>query len=404
MNPRRTLLSRTLLALTAVCLLLALGAGRRPLAAQGDGLIGDDAYESPNFGYELEWSNDWQVDEESTVSDENGDSLTLLGEAAYVVVLGVAFEGPASDATAAIVGSRQEGGAEVEVLDEGSGDDLAYAVIGYELDGTSYGEYVEARTVDSGVAVVSLTTTVDVFEEQVSLALETIAFDGDPLFASLQGGDGDGGDRDDEDADREEEDEDEPSRDDEDEDDGEDADERDREEDESDDEDSDDEDSDDDERSGGGESYTSPTFGYSLEWDGDVWTVEEEFSEDFDRLLLTDGASLLYVEGVPAYDGDPDDCLEDQVDILAQSEGVEEIDEVREDDGLPLSGNDDAVYVLVSVTFDDGTEYYEYLECQELVPDEAVLIVTLLTTPDAFADEAEAVAEILETLELEDAD
>ena len=56
---------------------------------------------------------------------------------------------------------------------------------------------------------------------------------------------------------------------------------------------------------------------------------------------------------------------------------------------LPETPDDGAstAYTYVSET-DDGTEFdlIEYVACQTLVEDEAVLILTVITTPDVFED------------------
>ena len=110
-----------------------------------------------------------------------------------------------------------------------------------------------------------------------------------------------------------------------------------------------------------GASYTSPTYGYSVEWDDDDWTVDpdaelvDEGSDGLDRLYLThsegdDLFSGLYVESKVAYDGDLDDCLDGEADILRNDDALIDLEPYEDDDGDPVAGESDA-----------GGEYAAYL-------------------------------------------
>src|SRR4051812_6107859 len=61
------------------------------------------------------------------------------------------------------------------------------------------------------------------------------------------------------------------------------------------------------------QSYTSPTWGYHLRWDSDVWTVTDEASDqDGDRFWLTDTiGNVVGVAAQPGYGGDARPCLDD---------------------------------------------------------------------------------------------
>src|SRR6266508_1434316 len=51
-----------------------------------------------------------------------------------------------------------------------------------------------------------------------------------------------------------------------------------------------------------GNTYTSPQFGYSLTWP-DTWYVEDETSDTFDRLHLSDGLAYLAAIGGRSFGG-----------------------------------------------------------------------------------------------------
>ena len=60
-----------------------------------------------------------------------------------------------------------------------------------------------------------------------------------------------------------------------------------------------------------GETWTSPTYGFSVSWAGTNWqpdnnaTLAAVGTEHLDRLHLIDGISSLYFEGAARYEGDP---------------------------------------------------------------------------------------------------
>ena len=46
-----------------------------------------------------------------------------------------------------------------------------------------------------------------------------------------------------------------------------------------------------------GSTYTSPSFGYSLEWDRSWDVSDEKIEDEYNMLRLDDAASILYIEG-----------------------------------------------------------------------------------------------------------
>src|SRR5215204_3806382 len=138
--------------------------------------------------------------------------------------------------------------------------------------------------------------------------------------------------------------------------------------------------------------FTGPNFGWSVEWDEDDWAFDEEDnsggSDHFSLTTVEDPFSLAQFFGVEQFDGDPDDCVTGWGDFIADRDtasNVEEDDSVE----LPEPPDDGAntAYTYVSES-DDGTELdlIEYVACQTLVEDEAVLILVVLTTPAYFED------------------
>ncbi len=51
-------------------------------AQRDNGLTSDTSYESPEFGYEIEWDDPWVAEDDDTESTRDGDSLSLTSEGA----------------------------------------------------------------------------------------------------------------------------------------------------------------------------------------------------------------------------------------------------------------------------------------------------------------------------------
>lgn len=157
-----------------------------------------------------------------------------------------------------------------------------------------------------------------------------------------------------------------------------------------------------------GNTYESPTYGFSVEWDEDVWTPNVDSRREADRdtlvLDLFELSGYVYVEAYEAYDGDPADCLAGASDELLDDPDVDDVEPYEDDDGDVVEGEDGGV-AFAAYAFDfDGTAAAAYVECRTLVEDEAVLAVSLVTVDDDFEDGVGELADLLDTLDLGDAD
>jgi hypothetical protein len=348
--------------LLALLLGLALPAARQAAGAQGEnGLVGENAYESPSFGYEVEWSEDWSADPERVTTGDAGDQLLLDNENGFIFIVGVAIEVAPVQAIEAALDGRDPA---PEIVDSDESDDLAWTQLSYELDDTPLTEYIEARPIDGGVLIISLTAPDDDYAEVALLALDGVTIDGDPLFLSLS----------------------------------------------------------DDEGAAGGASATSEVWGVSIAWDEEVWTFDEDASfvdeeAQQDLLVLRSDAASLYLDAKAAYDGDPEECLEAEAELLENESGIVEFGLAEGEDG-PLTGTteDGVVYGFYLSTLeveddpeteDDEAGEFElasYIECRTLVEGEAVVAVTLITQPDDFDEQFDLATEVIDSIELPEAD
>ena len=149
----------------------------------------------------------------------------------------------------------------------------------------------------------------------------------------------------------------------------------------------------DDESGLDGNTFTGPNFGWSVEWDEDVWTFETENNEDgSDLFQMTtvdeEGpfaiATFFAGEG---YNGDPDDCVAGYADTLAGLDGNSDVAESDEFD-LPETPDDGAAttYTYLAEIDSGDLDLVDYVSCQTLVEDEAVLNFSVTTTPNVFED------------------
>src|SRR6187200_2343159 len=91
-----------------------------------------------------------------------------------------------------------------------------------------------------------------------------------------------------------------------------------------------------------GNTYTAPTFGYTLSWDDEVWEVTDDYSEDgYDGISLASDESLLYIESFYFYQGDPVECLDGERTALANQGDLADLDPLTNDDGEPIESTND---------------------------------------------------------------
>jgi WD domain, G-beta repeat len=129
----------------------------------------------------------------------------------------------------------------------------------------------------------------------------------------------------------------------------------------------------------GGHSYTSPTYGYSLEWDKPWLATWEESAAGQDVLVLYNSVSAVRFEAGPGSNGDAAQRLQEATDQLRRDSRVTNVilDPGRE--GEPLQGGDRSrAFVVFSFTHTavDGMveERVRHLECRTLAPGNATLV------------------------------
>lgn len=167
-------------------------------------------------------------------------------------------------------------------------------------------------------------------------------------------------------------------------------------------------------------SYESPTYGFEVSWDPEVWTPDERATlvaagaEAMDqlRLMHTAGATLHVVAGRFGY-ADAEACVAAESDLLASENGVSDYGPVILDDGQEMIGSEDEIafggfqLTFTPETSEDPLNMVNFIECRMLPDSDAALVFLLITTPESFEQhmiEAGAVNASLRLAETDDAD
>lgn len=161
-----------------------------------------------------------------------------------------------------------------------------------------------------------------------------------------------------------------------------------------------------------GDTYESPTYGFTVEWDDRIWEVDAEEEvvgsghERLDRIAWYGEGSYLEIEARTAFDGDSADCLEDRIEAMEDDDTLVDAEPLEDRRGHPVEGETEAggEYVAYVLTFEneDGSEQetVQYFECRILEDGESVLIFSLLAYPETYEDELEAAEEIFDSIEV----
>ena len=151
-----------------------------------------------------------------------------------------------------------------------------------------------------------------------------------------------------------------------------------------------------------GNTYTSPSFGYSLSWDGS-WTVKDEKVQDaYNMLRLDDDGSFLYIEGYsPAIDDG--DCVQKYgIDYVTNIDGTSDFANTDPVEKSGVTSSD----LTFTYTFTDDSgakqtaDMAGFVSCQTDSDADANIVVTHIGSAEVWDDETTAREKILATLTL----
>lgn len=356
-------------------------------AQQGPGVTSDTSYESPSFGYEIEWETGWEVQPDGDTSDESGDYLYLFSEDYGTAVSITSLPAQRTSPVEFLDNYRdylEETYGDVTDGDFESADRNAPALlVTYEINSTEIDEYAQATEYDDALVLISVRTTGGLGIVAAAVVASEFTFDGGDMLPSFASSDA----TDDEETPTPEDDNGEEktgrpvSRDDEDE-------------------------TPEADDSDGLEHYTAPTYDVTLAYDAEIWDESEnEAADDNDGrdLLLLEGIDFpanLYLETYDTYTKASDcfdNALEEAVGDPTDAEPLEDRS------GDPIEGSSRGVkYGAYLFETSSGAEQVAYVECQALPGGTGVFVITLITLEDSYDDAYDAVADIVDTVSFED--
>lgn len=348
--------------------------GSLPVVAQGEGsgLIDGTSYESPQFGYTLTWDDAWSARERDVTSNDGGfDTITIRHDSGTVRVSGRADDYPAIDFLNDTVDLIAANADASETVRESLDGDVPSVEMTADRDHL----IVEAHALPESGAVVVLTLRAreGVFATALAAARESITLDDEPV---MQGGESGSPTVVADDTD----------------------------------------DATPDTATPGatnegidGESYTSPTYGYRLTWDGNIWEAESRVGDDgYNELRLESPSATLAIWSGPFYEGDPAACLKGESGFFeTEDPAITDWQPAEDADGEPIAGETaNASYGVFNLTYSDPenedaepVELIDYIECRALVEGETVLVIFATTTPERYNDTIDDVLRITNAID-----
>jgi plastocyanin len=142
------------------------------------------------------------------------------------------------------------------------------------------------------------------------------------------------------------------------------------------------------------DTYTSPTFGYTIGY-GPTWDALENVSSNGrDRFVLFNGTSYITFTGAREFGGDPQACVDAFVEQLTADPAVSNLGLATDEEGNPLQGGTEATgsYAIFNhdYAFSDRTAAFTlFVGCVPLIPNEAVLAIVQNVPTDQFNDQVE---------------
>lgn len=156
-------------------------------------------------------------------------------------------------------------------------------------------------------------------------------------------------------------------------------------------------------------SYTAPIYGYSVEYDPAVWTLDVEIQEGrVDGVRLYSDDSTYTIWAWDAYGNDPLLCLDGEVDYYStQVENISNWEPALDSNGEPLRHeSDNLAWGVFNLTYtsSDGrsSSLTDYISCEPIPGQDAVLIVLLSSNPDTYNTELDHALDVLDTLQFAD--
>lgn len=363
-------------------------AGGSVLAAQNG--LNDDRYESPQFGYTVTWDDNWEARPRDVISNSGGyDTLTLRGDDGTHWVQGQGDRTSAAEAVEHRIGIEGSEG-DVVAADLGADVPVAEMLVGRNT------VLIEAHTLESNdtVVVAVLSAREQDFDDALASVHEQILFNGDQILRGVEpeaGTEGEGTlvPADEASADPTGEVPEEaalPEVDDESTEEGVPVDMG---------------------SAINGSTYTSPPYGYSVEWSEDTWDVVGMMDDETsDSLQLVSDTGALTIWSWDVY-GDPVSCLDAESGHYEFDDpAIGDWEPALDVDGKLLRAEaDDYAWGVFTLTYSDpgngdaeSVDLVDYIECRTIPETDAMLIILGSATPDQYNDHLDSVLDVADTI------
>lgn len=156
------------------------------------------------------------------------------------------------------------------------------------------------------------------------------------------------------------------------------------------------------------DTFTGSVYGYTVSFNPNLWFVEDVVdAPPIDGVRLDGDTSTVFIIGTNEYGADPVGCLiaEDALNGSG-SDRISNWEVATGGDGQPLWFESDSLaWGVFTYTFTsssgDEVEFVDYISCETIPGQDAVLIVQLTSLPDQYNDNLDAVLDILDTLEFQ---
>lgn len=398
---RRNMYARVLMLLMVSLSLLATPVGMTRALAQNGGLQGDDSYESPQFGYTVTWGEDWRARARDVISNPGGyDTLTLRSDLGNLWIQG---QGDSESAASAVERRISIEGKPDDVVSLDLESDVPSAEMLVGRDKVLIEGYSLPDT--DAVVVIVLSARERNFEDALASVHEQVLFnDSQVLTGSVVAGAAETDEPTDlttaeateEPTDAAVTETEEPT----------DVAEEPTEE--ATEEATATQEEEVVETSIENGLFTSRMYDYTVEFDEDIWVVEEELgTESVDGMRLSSDLGALTIWSWDAYGADAAGCLSGETEYYSSEDSsVVDWAQAEDENGDPLEGDGNGyAWGIFELTYanEDGEELdlVEYIECREIPADDAVVIIFASSTPDLFGDHLDQVLDVVDTIEIE---
>jgi hypothetical protein len=139
-----------------------------------------------------------------------------------------------------------------------------------------------------------------------------------------------------------------------------------------------------------GNSYTSPTYGYSLTWDAGWHEVTQTSQDGYDQLRIASNSALVDLAGFP-WTGTADDCIQSLLNYYTGQSGYSNVKIAVDATGKERRGHDGtsawAVIDFRLTSNGQTNDYSDYAECRPIVAGQSMLSFEYLTYASDFAAE-----------------